>query len=244
MAIIIPMEVKTEKELVRALLLERTVIFVKKGELYDKVKKTKKKYSAHRKLGKAGIITSILSVPVGIVCPVSWIIPVAGVAATSLVGGGMLSASGWADKLKKYELSIDEIKKMLILTKVDGDFSIGKDDKIENYSYATGKNNSYVKAVSVDTEDDLIYQLNTKAPCIIVEPNFYKKMRIEPKRGIKYYTKKCFVTIIDDLENMRYIILRNTSFNMNNTRVEGIDLDRMLLDKTVYDRRLYENASL
>ncbi len=241
MAIIIPIEVTTNEELVRATTLESTVIFIKNKEMYENVVKKEKKRSVSKALGKLGGVSAVLSIPVGLFFPAALLPMLIGGVGVGIHQG----CTGGQGPLTKYTVAVDEVKKMLVLTKTKGDNAFRKTDKIENYSYGVGKNTSYKQAVRVNTMEELDYHHKKNAPCIIVETDLYKLLLSEQKDGLRSkvgFLDFAIVTIINDKINKNYIMLNKSTFNRNYQRIEGLDINRLILDNDVEDLRIHKNT--
>lgn len=227
--VIIPLNVKNNEELEKALFLNRNVIVVKDRDLFDDVKKNKKKCTTKNRVSKLGIIGSIIMLPVGIFVPEVYIPLAATALAGSLsVGIGAKYSAFRQRKFKKYSILLDEKNQVLILINEKAlKLKYGnKEFLIDGYTDSSEKL-KVIKPVYAHNEKDLQFFINEERGCIMIEPDYYKKMKIESKSGKvlwRYVSYDCKKT-------MQRMYIREDKCDLETCRIEGIDMDRFLLDE-------------
>lgn len=225
--VIVPLIVKSQEELEKALKLKRDVILINNRSVYEKVTEQKKRYARRKTVKKIGVLGGAALVISSLVCP-----PAVGLyafmgGAVSIVSGGTIGIAPSIEKqLKKYTVQLDEEKKILLLINeksieaktVDGQYCIeGYDNIIDPKT---------IKPVCVNTKEEFDFYTHQEVECIVSGTDYYVKCKTQNRRAPIERNYQTY----DSKKNNMFILVHFTKCDLNVCKIEGIDMNSILLE--------------
>lgn len=223
--VLVPIVVKNQDELEKALKLKRDVIIVKNQELFEVIQKQKKKLSRKKVGNNLGIIGGIIMGVSSFVCPMSIGIYLF---AGSIVG---VSAGTWGKLtslmkkgLKNYSLVLDEEKKVLMLLNQKKLSGNKKDILIDGYNNGN-ENPIEIEPIYVDNMDQFKFYVNQEEKCIASRREFY----IQYKTDNKYAPRIMQYKTYESKEDKIFVLVNKAKCDLNICKIKGIDINSIIL---------------